>query len=161
MRKRAGNTLRQSLCLLASTSAILLAAAAPAGATPSAAHKTFYLDLKAGQCAEGAPAAKTLLVVSCSDGRHNFEVFAVLHGGWAHGRIPPHDAAFAIARDRCNSTFQRRYRHPIRAAGYGWYAFWADPGKEEAKYGDRIVCSLTRYPGQPPMGLGIHFGQAG
>ena len=145
---------------------LLLAVAVVSGglaglAAPSAARvsaRVFYLDAKPGQCLQG-PVAKTLLVVPCSNPRHNLEVFAVVHGGWAGAQVPPHDTAFGIARRVCNLGFAQRFHHYI-GRGYGWEAFWPDRGKEAAKYHDRIVCSLVRYPGLPPMGPGTHFRQA-
>jgi hypothetical protein len=87
------------------------------------------------------------------------EVFAVLHAGWGHRNPPARSAAYARAQQLCNSTFQTRFGGAI-LRGYGWYAFWPDPGAEATKYADRMSCSLIRWPGRPPMGAGTHFRQA-
>jgi hypothetical protein len=143
------NTLRLQLAALAATGLVAAGLAAGAAARPDALpHKSFYLDVKAGQCLRG-PAAKLVLVVACSDPRHNFEVFAVVHVG----RTPP---TFALSNRQCQATFLRRFGHPI-LRGYGWYGFWADPGAEAVKYGDRAVCTLTRWPTRVAMGPGTHF----
>ena len=142
--------------------AVAVGAAAAATARPNTSlGRVFYLDLLAGQCAEGKVSAtiKTLLVVPCSNGGHNLEVYARVRGGWPGAQIPPHNGAYVIAQRLCNSTFVRRYGRPI-IRGYGWQAFWPDAGKEAAKYHDRIVCSLIRWPGAPPMGPGTHFRRA-
>ena len=128
-----------------------------ATARVSAAKRTFYLDLRAGQCATFPLGAKFLQVVPCSNAAHNLEAYYVGHGGWGHGAVPARAAVFAIARSRCTGIFQRRFGHPIRP-GYGWYAFWPDRGKEQAKYGDRVICSLDRFPGTGRMGPGVHHG---
>jgi hypothetical protein len=141
--------------------ATAIAASLVAGAIAARATvppRTFYLDLKAGQCAKQAT-PKYLQVVPCSNGSHTYEVFAVLHGGWGHTNPPGHSAAFARAQQLCMSAFEKRYGGPIRQ-GYGWYGFWPDPGPEATKYGDRVVCSLVRWPGRPAMGSGTHLRQA-
>jgi hypothetical protein len=139
---------------------VLAATAAGLAGTTSAAtasHQVFYLAMRAGDCTTRVT-TKSYLVLPCANARHQFEVYTVAHGGW--GKTPPrHSAAFVRAQQLCTSTFQRRYGGPI-GAGYGWWAFWADPGAEAAKYGDRIVCALVRWPGHPAMGAGTHFRQA-
>jgi hypothetical protein len=128
---------------------------AAGGAAPP---KTFYLDLKPGQCAiQVAP--KFFQVVACSNAGHRFEVFAVLHAGWGTAAPPGHNAAFARAKQVCLSTFRSRYGGAIRQ-GYGWWGYWPDAGAETAKYSDRLVCTLIRWPGHPPMGAGTHLRQA-
>jgi hypothetical protein len=116
---------------------------------------TFYLDLKAGQCAKRV-APKTWLVAPCSNGRHSLEVYAVLHGGWGHATPSP-SVVLARARTSCLSRFQARYG-PLRRDFVNF--FFPDPGTETAKYGDRIVCSLASSPAHAAMGPGTHFHQA-
>jgi len=141
------------LAVLGATTACLAGTTSAA----TASHRVFYLAMKTGDCTTQAT-SKSYLVLPCANARHQFEVYAVGHGGW--GKTPPsHSAAFARAQQLCTSSFQRRYGGPI-GTGYGWWAFWADPGAEAATYGDRIVCALVRWPGHPPMGAGTHFRQA-
>ncbi len=147
---------RTSKILLPALVAVAAVAVATAGATPLAARKIFYLDLKASQCARGVLTHKTLLLLPCSDPSHNLEVYAVLHGGWKRGQQPPRDTVYARARTLCTSKFQNRFGHPFRAP-YGWRAFWPDRGKEEAKYGDRLICGLVHYPKPTALGAGTHF----
>jgi hypothetical protein len=99
-------------------------------------------------------------VVPCSNGAHNLEAYAVGHGGWGHGPVPVYAHAFSLARSVCVPSFQQRFGHAIgagRTGAWGWYGFWPDRGAEQAKYGDRIVCSLRRFPAFPAMGRGVHF----
>ena len=146
--------MRRSLMALGVAGGMAAALVGGAVASRGAAPRTFYLDLKAGQCA-GQLTGKSLLVVPCSNGSHRYEPFAVLHGGWGHAPRG-HNAAFARAQQLCVGTYRTRYGGAIRQ-GYGWWAFWPDAGPETTKYGDRIVCSLVRWPGRPPMGPGTHF----
>jgi hypothetical protein len=135
--------------------AVVLVAAARA--TPLAARKIFYLDLRSGQCARGVLNHKTLLLVPCSDASHNLEVYAVLHGGWKRGQQPSHDIVAARAHTRCLSKFRSRFGHPL-SAPYSWHAFWPDRGTTEAaNYGDRLICGLTHYPKPTALGAGTHF----
>jgi hypothetical protein len=120
-----------------------------------ASQRTFYLDLKVGQCAK-RPSGKTLLVVPCSNPAHNLETYVVAHGGWGHGNPPGHPAIDTIARSLCMGTFQRRFGHPIPAA-YGYQFFFPDRGAETTKYGDRFICSLRMWPAYGAMGAGKHF----
>ena len=136
--------------------AVATVAAATASAAVQSASKIFYLDLKVGQCARGVLTHKTLLRVPCSDPLHNIEIFAALHGGWKRGEQPAHPVVYTRARTLCLASFRHRFGHPI-AAPYGWRAFWPDPGKEETKYGDRLICGLVRYPTSVAMGAGTHF----
>jgi hypothetical protein len=145
-----------SKTLLPALVAVAAVVVATAGATPLAARKIFYLDLRAGQCARGVLTQKTLLLVPCSDPLHNLEVYAVLHGGWKRGQQPSRDTVYARARTLCTSKFRNRFDHPLRAP-YGWRAFWPDRGEEEAKYGDRLICGLVRYPKPTALGAGTHF----
>ena len=101
-----------------------------------------------------AASRKVLQVVPCSNPAHNLETYFVGHAGWGQARLTQ-AAETARARSVCWSTFQQRFGRPI-SAPYGWYAFWPDPGSEQAKYGDRLECSLIRYPGEPAMGPGRH-----
>ena len=103
--------------------------------------------------------AKRYRVLPCSNATHQFEVYAVVHGGWGHAGTPKRAVALARAQQRCNAAFARRFGGPIRV-GYGWEAFWPDPGAEARRYADRIVCSLIRFPGHPAMGVGTHFRRA-
>jgi hypothetical protein len=115
--------------------------------------KVFYLELKVGQCAL-RPHSKILLVVPCSNPNHSLETYAVLHGGWGSA-APSHSALVRIATSVCRSSFQRRFGHPIRT-GYGFEFFFADPGAETKKYGDRVNCSLRLWPSYGAMGAGTH-----
>jgi hypothetical protein len=125
--------------------------------TATASHRVFYLAMRAGDCTNKVT-SKVYVVLSCANAGHQFEVYTVARGGW--GKTPPsHSVAFAVAQHLCTTAFQRRYGGPI-GTGYGWWAFWADPGAESAKYGDRIVCALVRWPGHPAMGRGTHFRHA-
>jgi hypothetical protein len=153
---RHGATRLSSKVVLAVLVAIAAVAVATAGATPISARKIFYLDLRSGQCARGVLTHKTLLLLPCSDPSHNLEVYAVLHGGWKRGHQPSRDTVYARARTLCTSKFRSRFGHPI-SAPYGWRAFWPDRGKEEAKYGDRLICGLVHYPKPTALGAGTHF----
>ncbi len=120
-----------------------------------ASQSVFYLKLRVGQCAL-RPHRKTLLVVPCSNRAHNLETYAVLHGGWGQGNPPRHPAVDTLGRSLCQSSFQRRFGHPIRA-GYGFEYFFPDPGAETTKYHDRFICSLRLWPSYGAMGAGTHF----
>ena len=140
---------RTVLCLV-----LLGAFAAPAGAATG--RPTFYLAVVPGQCVISGH-GKTVSVVPCSDPRHSLEVYAVGHGGWGHGPMPSAYATqHAIARSVCLAAFQRREGRPL-AATEGWYASWPDPGAEQQRYGDKIVCSYGHYPGQRALGSGRHI----
>src|SRR5206468_8693591 len=81
---------RRTAIALVLVGAVAVGAAAAATARPNAgAGRVFYLGLVAGQCAEGKVSAsvKTLLVVPCSNGQHNLEVYARVHGGWPGAQI--------------------------------------------------------------------------
>jgi hypothetical protein len=120
-----------------------------------APQKVFYLQLKVGQCAL-RPHSKILLVVPCSNPNHFLETYAVIHGGW--GSTPPaHSALVSLVTSMCRSSFQRRFRHPIRP-GYGFEFYFPDPGAETRKYGDRVNCSLRTWPSYVALGPGKHFG---
>jgi hypothetical protein len=144
------------LAIFGALAATAVSLAGPTTAA-TASHRVFYLAMKAGDCTTKV-SSKWYLVMPCSNGRHRFEVYAVVHGGW--GTAPPgHTEAFARVKELCTSTFQRRFGGAIRA-GYGWWAVWPDVGVEAEKYGDKIVCALVRWPEHPPMGPGTHFRQA-
>jgi hypothetical protein len=135
--------------------AVFACLTATAGATRDATPTRFYLDVKAGQCVKGA-ARKHFAVLACSNPSHQYEVFAVLHGGWNKAAPSQHGTIFAIAAKLCPATFQQKYGARIDAP-YGWWGFWPDAGAESAKYGDRLICTLIRWPGHPAMGAGTHF----
>jgi len=153
--ERSASTWRlPAACALALAVALTLPAAV-AASHHLAGGKVFYLDLRVNQCAAWPHHGKIMQVVPCSNGTHNLETYLVGHGGWGLKATPRHAVAFAAARAVCLSAFQRRFGHPI-GAGYGWYAFWPDPGAEHAKYADRMICTLVRWPGAPAMGPGLH-----
>ena len=120
-----------------------------------APKKVFYLELKVGQCAL-RPHSKILRVVPCSNPNHSLETYAALHGGWGT-TLPTHAALVSIATSTCRSAYQRRFGHPIRS-GYGFEFFFADPGSETKKYGDRVNCSLRLWPSYGALGAGRHTG---
>jgi hypothetical protein len=131
-----------------------------AAAAASSGHRAFYLTVKPGQCLiagsrTGTGSHKTVLVVPCSDPRHQFEVYAVRHGGWGHGTVPPLATVRATMRSVCLATYQQITRHPMPPGG-GWNAFAPDPGAEQARYGDKIICSYVHYPTLTPLGAGRH-----
>jgi hypothetical protein len=82
---------------------------------------------------DSAKPTTTVLVVPCSNPTHNFEVYAIGHGGWGHRTPPAGPRSFAIARSVCLSTFQRLTGHPLHLP-YGWSASWPGPGAETARY---------------------------
>jgi hypothetical protein len=142
--------MRATAVIVAGSSAV----ATPAPATTQAT--IFYLDLKVGTCAKQVT-TKRFLVLPCSNGTQQYEVFAVVHGGWT--QAPAYRVAYARAQGLCLSTFARRYGGAL-GTPYGWYAFWPDAGAESARYHDRIVCTLVRPPGHPSLGAGTHFAKA-
>jgi hypothetical protein len=133
--------------------AILLGALALASASTGSA-RTFYLNARVGQCAVFRTSTpKVLLVVPCSNARHNLEVYAVTHGGWGHTAVP------ANAYSRVGSICLKAYRHVQGHAlhrPYGWQGFWPDPGNEQAHSADKVICGLVLYPGLGPLGRGRH-----
>ena len=135
--------------------AVVCVSGGPLAQATSAPQNVFYLDLKVGQCAL-RPHSKILLVVPCSNPNHSLETYAVLHGGWGSA-APSHTALVRIATSVCRGSFQRRFGHPIRA-GYGFEFFFADPGAETKKYGDRVNCSLRLWPSYGALGAGRHSG---
>jgi hypothetical protein len=133
---------------------VLLAAVGAAFARES--ERVFYLSVHPRQCLiDSAKPTTTVLVVPCSNPTHNFEVYAIGHGGWGHRTLPAGPRSFAIARSVCLSTFQRLTGHPLRLP-YGWSASWPGAGAETARYGDKIICSLRAWPRLAPLGSGWH-----
>jgi hypothetical protein len=134
----------------------LLAASALAAGV-AAGGPVFYLTLKPGQCAIRATArAKTVAVVPCSNPKHNLEVYAIRHGGWKHGTPPSHGLLVARLQFLCLRAFADVANRQM-PQGYGWRGFWPDPGAEQKRYGDEVVCALTHFPRQTPLGAGRHL----
>ena len=104
--------------------------------------------------------AKYVQVVPCSNPSHDFEVYFVTHGGWARSTRPSNSAINARARQICLSSFQRISGAALKSP-YGYRDYFPDAGVETAKYGDRIICSLTHWPNVIPMGPGTHLHGAG
>lgn len=147
--------MRRGMTLLLGTLTIVaMLAGSSIASTRATGRSVFYLALRSGDCAVWPHSGKVVRAVSCSNPAHNLETYWVGHGGWGHASRT-HAAKFAAVKSRCLAAFQRRFGHPIRTP-YGWYAFWPDSGAEQAKYGDRVECSLVRYPGAPAMGAGRH-----
>jgi hypothetical protein len=137
-------------------------AAAVVGATSgaslaSAGKRVFYLTVHPHQCLIGTtkPDAKTVLLVACSNGSHNLEVYATGHGGWGPATPPAQNTVFRIAKAFCLSSFARLTGHGIPSTR-GWQAFWPSPGSEAARYGDRIICSYRTWPHLTALGRGWH-----
>jgi hypothetical protein len=144
-----------TLLAVAAIVATVAVTAMPAGSSTGATGASvFYLALHSGQCGVWPHRGKLVRVVPCSNPAHNLETYWVGHGGWGH-TSRTNAVKFAAAKSHCLAAFQRRYGHAI-AVPYGWYAFWPDPGAEQVKYGDRMECSLIRWPGEPAMGPGRH-----
>ena len=127
---------------------------AVAGMNPTAASTTriFYLTAKTGHCyIAGSTSAKTFVSVPCSNPRHTLEIYWTGHGGWGNTTPSPATAA-RRARQVCISQYER-----INHGAYKSYSlFYADPGKEAAKYHDHIVCAHSTYPKLHPLGAGWH-----
>ena len=141
-----------SIVLVVASSCLLAAAA-----DGSAGKRVFYLTTHPRQCLIATSASgKRPLVVPCSNPNHNFEVYAVGHGGWGHHDPPSsHDTVLGIARSICVSVFQRITGRSL-ASNEGWNAFWPDAGSETAHYGDKIVCSYRAWPRKSALGSGWH-----
>jgi hypothetical protein len=135
--------------------ALLLAAAASAGARTHSS-RVFYLAVKRGECGIATASAKTVLLVPCSDARHTVEIYAIRHGGWGRGTEPPTQSIAVTARQICLAAYRRVTGRPLpKGYGYSWSA--PDPGQEEARYGDKLICGLTRWPkSDQPLGSGWH-----
>lgn len=143
--------------LLGSTTAVVagfvILSAAASGGT---GHAVFYLTTHPRQCLIAtSTSGKRPLLVSCSNPRHNFEVFAIGHGGWGHAHPPAQNKVLGIARAVCLTAFQRITGHPL-PPGSGWNAFWPDPGAETASYGDKLICSYRTWPQLAALGSGWH-----
>jgi hypothetical protein len=137
--------------------ALLFALATGAGAEDlSASSRVFYLALKRGECGMKTGSPKTVAVVPCSNARHTFEVYSVRHGGWGHGTEPSISVLTSEMRQICLTAYtQITGRSLATPYGYQWFA--PDPGKEEAQYGDKLICSLVHWPQTGvPLGSGWH-----
>jgi hypothetical protein len=131
----------------------LLCANVGAAREPS---RVFYLAVRPHQCliAHDVPSSKWFLAVPCLDPGHNLEVFAVDHGGWGH-RIVTTSFAGTKARSVCLRSYRLLTGHGA-PGDVGWAFFFADPGAEAARYGDRVVCSYRAWPNLTPLGRGWH-----
>lgn len=123
------------------------------------ASAVFYLATRPGECliassSTGSLGHKTVSVVACTNRKHNFEVFAVRHGGWRSKPAPGNAAT--IVRGICRTAYVRISGHSLRSPG-GTYGFWADPGAEQARYGDKVICSYILYPSYAALGAGRHI----
>jgi hypothetical protein len=136
----------------------LLATTAAASAdTKTASSRVFYLALKRGECGIKTSSPKTVTVVSCSNPRHTFEVYAIRHGGWGHGAEPSSAALANKTRQLCLTAYAQVTGRPLPARPYGYQWFAPDPGKEEAEYGDKVICSFSHWPqSNLPLGSGWH-----
>ena len=137
---------------------LVIVTAAEAGVTPG--RRAFYLTVRPGQCLiagskTGTGSDKIVLVVPCSNPEHQFEVYAVRHGGWGHGTVPSPASLKLIMRSACLGAYQQVTGHAMPASG-GWDAFAPDPGAEQARYGDKIICSYVHWPTLAPFGSGRH-----
>jgi hypothetical protein len=115
----------------------------------------FYLTLHPRQCVATSVTAttKSVVVVPCANPSHKMEIYALGHGGWGHKTRPP--SAYSIARSVCLTAFSRLTGHTL-GPGFGWWAFWPDPGSETARFGDKIICGLRTYPQFSALGRGWH-----
>ena len=144
-----------SLCLCLLVGAALLAGPGEASSSRSRGS-VFYLDLKAHQCGIATSvAAKTISVVPCSNARHTIEVYAIRHGGWGHRAPPSLSAMSETGRSVCLKAFTQ-ITHRISAQPFGYVFFVADPGAEQRRYGDKLICGLAYYPQLAPLGRGWH-----
>jgi|SRR5450631_52698 hypothetical protein len=133
--------------------AIVLAAIALASGSTSSV-RTFYLNVKVGQCALPF-SSKTITVVPCSNPRHVMEFYAVGHAGWGHQAMPPPALAYAKARVICLADI-RHITHHALPKNRAWWAFWPDAGREQARYGDKLICGFRTWPKLSPLGRGWH-----
>jgi hypothetical protein len=125
-------------------------------ASGSGGRRVFYLAVHPRQCLIATSSTgKHPFLVPCSNSKHNFEVYALGHGGWGHNGPPPYKTALAAARSICVSAFQRLTGHAM-ASTQGWNASWPDPGSESARYGDKIVCNYRAWPKAIALGSGWH-----
>ncbi len=146
------------IIFVALVACLAMAAAEQAAASPG--QRAFYLTVRPGQCLiagskSGTGGDKIVLVVPCSDPRHQFEVYAVRHGGWGHGKVPPPATVKLIMRSVCLAAYQQITGHQMPAGG-GWDAFDPDPGAEQTHYADDIICSYVHFPAFTPLGAGRH-----
>jgi hypothetical protein len=120
------------------------------------AGQVFYLAVRPHKCliASSNPRAKSFWLVQCSNPTHNLEVFAVEHGGWGKRTVSLGTAA-SRARAVCLTRYRKLTGHgtPLKA---GWAFFFADPGAESRRYGDRVVCGYRAWPELAPLGSGWH-----
>jgi hypothetical protein len=117
----------------------------------AAGRPTFYLAVASHQCVIAPVVHKQLLVVPCSDAKHNEEVYAV-----GHATMPPTYAAqLSVARIFCLASFQRVTGRPMGSTE-GWEAYWPDPGAERAKYDDKVICAYRHLTRLEPFGPGWH-----
>lgn len=146
------------LCLCALVGAGLLAGAAASSRSRSS---IFYLDLKVHQCAIAASASsKTVTVVPCSDARHTIEVYAIRSGGWGHATPSSVTVLVSTVRTLCLTAF-KQITHRTSAKPFGFVFFVPDPGSEQARYGDKVICTLGYYPKLAPLGAGWHVQPSG
>jgi hypothetical protein len=156
-RARSGAVIRVAAGIVVAIIALGAGPVAGGATLRSSLHirKVFYLDLKAGECALLPMRHKHLRVLPCLNARHQLEVFAVdKHVGWGDAE-PPHRVVVRLSFTVCNNAFLQRFNRVIQPP-YGYIAYWPDPGAENRKYGDRMICALVG-PGRAPMGSGTHF----
>ena len=143
------------LCLCLLVGAAMLASLS--AASPSRSRgSVFYLNLKAHQCAIAASASsKTMAVVPCSNASHTIEVYAIRHGGWGHRAPPSLMVQLKTVRNLCITAFTQ-ITHRTSAKPFGHVFFVPDPGREQIRYGDKMICALAHYPKFAPLGGGWH-----
>lgn len=139
--------------------AVSLAATTAAQAAASAGKRAFYLTARPGMCLiatskAGGTGHKYLTHVPCTNPKHNFEVFSIQHGGWGKTPVPANAPTRVL--QICRAAYNRVTGHPLRAPG-GVSGFWPDPGTEQARYGDKVICSYILYPSYGPLGSGRHI----
>jgi hypothetical protein len=116
----------------------------------------FYLDLKEHQCGIAASyLSKTIFVVPCSNARHTIEIYAIRHGGWGHGAPPSLTVQVSTVRTLCLRAF-KQITQRSSATPFGFNFFFPDPGSEQTRYGDKIICTLGYSPKLAPLGQGWH-----
>lgn len=143
------------LCLCLLVGAAMLAGLGAASSSRSRGS-VFYLNLKVHQCGIAASASsKTISVVPCSNARHTIEVYAIRHGGWGHGAPPSLTALLSTVRNLCVTAFTQ-ITHRTSAKPFGYVFFVPDPGSEQTRYGDKLICTLGYYPKLAPLGGGWH-----
>jgi len=55
----------------------------------------------------------------------------------------------------CLKAYRHVQGHALRRP-YGWQGFWPDPGHEQARYADKVICGVVLYPRLGPLGRGRH-----